>query len=461
MNEKIAVCPENKPEKKRLRGMRKKRFERRVFTLIILALMAVVIIAPAVFYYYNTPPLGDPEAKVTSVFYTGACLACRDFVLDSYVPWLEANGVPPIKLKNINGPDSKNYMAEKELFRKHYKVPKPFEQPIEIFIVSDITTILIGDAPRGLVDALLSPQNQTRISNSTNWLLYYQKDYMEPKSGYTLWGFQGEPRTYNLTAPIGDYIMYFETQGKGLPVPDEYKFRERSEFDWGFLLLVTWSAILDGINPCAIAILIFFITFLYSGRSSRSRVAMMGSTYIMSIYTIYFLIGLGLFAVMTSVETGLFIITIGSIVMIVLGFISLRDYLFPSLPLSLEVPYSVRKQVTGWLEKVTLPATAVIGLLIGAYTFPCSGAIYVVIVSMLAVKVNFATGLIYLFYYNFCFVMPLIIILIGGSNKAVARRLKEWQYMSNKRLRAFSGVVMIALGLIILVWFVMYRLPEM
>jgi cytochrome c biogenesis protein CcdA len=447
---------EGKPH---LRGVRKKRFERRIFTLIMIALLAVIIVAPAVFYYYETPPVDDPATHETAIFYEGGCLECRDFTENNYVPWLKAIGVPQIKLKNLDGPGSKRFREEKQLFRKYYKVPSVFQQPIEVFVVSNVTTIFIGDIWKELMDGFLSPVNQTRIANSTTKMLYYQKDYLQPKSGYTVWGFAGGPETYNVSTPIRQYLTYLETQGRGLPIPDEYRYKEQAEFDLGFFWTVTVAALLDGINPCAFAILIYFITFLYSGKSSRTRVLIMGSTYIMAIYTIYFLIGLGLFAVLTSVAAGLLIVTIGSIVMIVLGFISLRDLLFPSLPVSLEVPYAVRKQVTNWLEKSTLPATALIGLLIGAYTFPCSGAIYVVIVSLLSVKTNFLIGLMYLLYYNVCFVAPLIIILGVGSNKKVADKLKDWEYKSNKKLRIASGIIMIALGIAILTWFVFYKLP--
>jgi uncharacterized membrane protein HdeD (DUF308 family) len=48
----------------------------------------------------------------------------------------------------------------------------------------------------------------------------------------------------------------------------------------------------------------------------------------------------------------------------------------------------------------------------------------------------------------------LMIILGIGSNKTIANKLKDWEYKSNKWLRIAAGFVMIALGLIILVWYI-------
>jgi len=445
--------------KKKLRGMKKKRLERRVFGIIVIALVVVIIVAPALFLMNERGPMDDPSEDGVSLYYEGGCLSCREFVDDSLIPYLKQAGVQDIQKKNLDGPDGMTYHEERHLFRKYYKVPNEFQQPIEVFLVSDVTTILIGDPTEDIVLSILSQENQTRIGLSTKKVLFYQEDYMEPgQDSYFLWGFKGEPRSYQLDAPISDYLDYFEQTGKDQPVPDKYKFQEEVKTDLAFVLLVTISALLDGINPCAIAILIFFITFLYSTKGSRSKVMMMGSIYILAIYTIYFLIGLGLFSVLSSFKAAFTITMIGAVVVIILGLISMRDYLFPHLPFTIEVPYSVRNKITKMIQNVTLPTTLLIGLVIGAYTFPCSGAIYVVIISLISVKANFVLGLAYLFWYNLWFVMPLIAILVVTSNKRIADRMKEWERKTAMKMKFFSGVVMVALGVFIIVWYVFFKI---
>ena len=131
---------------------------------------------------------------------------------------------------------------------------------------------------------------------------------------------------------------------------------------------------------------------------------------------------------------------------------------FPHLPFTVEVPYSVRNKITKMIQNVPLPTTLLIGLVIGAYTFPCSGAIYVVIVSLISVKANFLLGLAYLFWYNLWFVMPLLVILVVASNRSVAGRMKEWERKTARKMKFFSGVVMVALGVFIIVWYLIVRL---
>jgi cytochrome c biogenesis protein CcdA len=459
MSKKKVTGGSRKKGKKKRRGMRKKRFERRVFATIVIALTIVIIVAPALFLMSERGPMDDPSKEGTSVYFEGSCLSCKDYVKRYYVQMLEDADAPDIEKKDFTGINAMTYNEERNLFRKHYKVPEVFTQPIEVFVVSNITTIFIGDAPWDILSSLLSPENQTRIKASTNKILFYTDEYLEPhKSSYVLWGFKGEPKEYPINTSIDVYLDYFEQTGKDLPVPDKYKYKEETQTDLAFLAVVTVSGFLDGINPCAIAILIFFITFLYTTKGTRAKVTMMGSIYILAIFTIYFLIGLGIFAALSSLQAAFIITMIGAIIVIILGFISMRDYLFPHLPFTVEVPQSLKKRITKMIQGATLPTTLVIGLVIGAYTFPCSGAIYVVIISLLAVKTNFLAGLGYLLWYNLWFVMPLIIILAIASNRNVADRMKDWERKTAKKVKAFSGLVMIALGVFIIVWYVIYQL---
>ncbi|MBM4466616.1 MAG: hypothetical protein FJ014_13865 [Chloroflexi bacterium] len=94
------------------------------------------------------------------------------------------------------------------------------------------------------------------------------------------------------------------------------------------------------------------------------------------------------------------------------------------------------------------------GFLVGLCTFPCSGGIYVAIVGLLSTRTTYFQGLGYLSLYNLMFVMPLVIILALATDRRVLHRLRLAQQSQSRRLRLLSGLLMIATGVVILLWFV-------
>ncbi|MFH1126129.1 MAG: hypothetical protein V1703_03305, partial [Candidatus Altiarchaeota archaeon] len=61
--------------------------------------------------------------------------------------------------------------------------------------------------------------------------------------------------------------------------------------------LVLVTGLVDSINPCAFAVMIFLLTFLFEVSSSSRRVLKAGLAYIISVYVTYFLSGLGFLSV--------------------------------------------------------------------------------------------------------------------------------------------------------------------
>ncbi|MCK5617390.1 hypothetical protein KAR91_86810, partial [Candidatus Pacearchaeota archaeon] len=180
----------------------------------------------------------------------------------------------------------------------------------------------------------------------------------------------------------------------------------------------------------------------------------MGIVYIFAIFLVYFLIGLGLLNAILLSNQPHFMARVGAVLVIVLGGINLVNYAFPQIPQILKTPKFSWERLKNWIYRSTLPSALVAGLLVGLCTFPCSGGIYVAVLGLLAAKTTYFGGLGYLYIYNIMFVLPLIFILVGISNKPVAKKLAKWERSSSQWIRLFSGLVMIALGVIILIWFI-------
>jgi cytochrome c biogenesis protein CcdA len=118
------------------------------------------------------------------------------------------------------------------------------------------------------------------------------------------------------------------------------------------------------------------------------------------------------------------------------------------------MPAAAGDKTNEWLKQATVPATIGVGLLVGLCTFPCSGGIYVSIITLLNAKTTLAWGVGYLALYNVLFVVPLLTILFAAGNRVVAKRWARWERENSLRIRLWYGVAMVGLGVVMLAWII-------
>jgi cytochrome c biogenesis protein CcdA len=222
------------------------------------------------------------------------------------------------------------------------------------------------------------------------------------------------------------------------------------------LALIVVSGLLDGINPCAFAVLLFFVAFLFvtsrtSLEQTKRRLLLVGSIYITGVYLAYLMIGLGIIRIITITPFSHLVAKIGGVLVILLGTVNIKDYFWPGRGPSLRMSTSQWKAVRRWIRKSTVPSSFIMGLLVSLFEFPCTGGIYFAILGMLAQKTTFTQGFIYLVIYNVAFVLPLIILLVFVSHRRVVRfSLENWQRRRGKIMRLLLGLVMVILGIFLL-----------
>jgi hypothetical protein len=108
--------------------------------------------------------------------------------------------------------------------------------------------------------------------------------------------------------------------------------RSKSMLSLPILPLIIISGLLDGINPCAFAVLLFFLAFLFRvmqsspNRETKRRIIEVGTVYITSIYIAYLLIGIGILNAIAFLPFSNLIALLGAILVIALGIISIKDY---------------------------------------------------------------------------------------------------------------------------------------
>lgn len=217
------------------------------------------------------------------------------------------------------------------------------------------------------------------------------------------------------------------------------------------LPLVSVSALIDSINPCAFGILLLTIAFLFSVGQSRSGILKIGGTYILGIFTVYILIGLGILQVLYLFNTPHFMAKVGAVILIVIGVVDLIGGYFPSFPLRLSIPQSAHRKIAELMNKASIPTAFFLGVLVGLCEFPCTGGPYLMVLGLLHDQGTYLAGVGYLLLYNLIFVSPLVVILLIASDNALLEKVKSWKKSETKNMRLWGGIAMVILGIIIFI----------
>lgn len=211
------------------------------------------------------------------------------------------------------------------------------------------------------------------------------------------------------------------------------------------------AGLVDGVNPCAISLLVFFISFLTGLHRSKGSVLRMGAAYILGLYVVYFALGLGLVNTISILGIEHPIGKLGAAILILLGVLNLRDAFTYETPLlkfpSFAVP--MVKRLTG---RAVIPAALVLGGFVSLFEFACSGGAYIGVLILLSSKARFWEGVGYLLLYNIFFALPLVVVLLLGTRAENLVRIDRWRVLNRRQMKAVTGVFMILLAVATYYW---------
>jgi len=211
------------------------------------------------------------------------------------------------------------------------------------------------------------------------------------------------------------------------------------------LPLVISCALIDSVNPCAFAVLIFLLLSIIT-LETRRRVLLVGGAYITAVFIFYLLSGIGLFALIQGSGFSQVLFTASAVLAILLGLINVIDAIRKKEGFILAIPARGKETFDRFIRAATLPAAFALGILVGIFELPCTGGIYLAILSMMSGTLTLQAGLPYLLLYNFLFILPLIIILLVVSFGLSPEAVNSWRLENRRLLRIAIGLAMILIG---------------
>ena len=234
------------------------------------------------------------------------------------------------------------------------------------------------------------------------------------------------------------------------------------------ILTIVSAGLLDGINPCAFATLIFFISYLTFVGRKRREILWVGLGFSGAVFVTYLLIGFGIlsfiqhFSFLPLFSRIVYILTIAFA--LVLGILSLYDYIQlkrgrPS-EMKLQLPDFLKKRIHQTIREESKStryflAAIAAGFIVSLLEFTCTGQVYLpTILFVTNIPSLRANAISYLVLYNLMFIIPLLIIFgvvyWGVTSEQLAFFLKK----RTSSIKLFTSLLFFALAGILILSFI-------
>ena len=217
--------------------------------------------------------------------------------------------------------------------------------------------------------------------------------------------------------------------------------------------IALWFA--DGINPCMFWVLIFLLTYLVSV-GSRKKVLYSGLIFVVTTFVLYSAIMYWMHKLLFNTSFFLkYISTVKYVIWIlaiILWIIEVKDFFWYGKWVSLAIPKWAKPTLEYITKKGTYMSAFVLAVLSTFVELPCTIWIPLAYVWAVGTKINIFAAL---WIYNFFFVLPLIIIILGIYYWISAFKTKDWDLainkVSNKKImRLVAGIILITLWILFL-----------
>jgi cytochrome c biogenesis protein CcdA len=226
--------------------------------------------------------------------------------------------------------------------------------------------------------------------------------------------------------------------------PDEGAQTLMERFQKMGWVAVLLAGLVDGLNPCAFATIIFFVSYLTLSGKKGKQILLTGASFTVGVFVAYLIVGLGFYKVLDLVKVYMSVISkivyvLTAIFCLVLAFMSIRDYFKTKEgdlnDMALKLPEPLRKRINAAVREGRKSSSYylsafVTGLIISILELACTGQIYLpVIISMSTMPELRGRATLFLVLYNLMFIVPLIIVFIlayyGTTSKQFTNFLKK------------------------------------
>ena len=189
-------------------------------------------------------------------------------------------------------------------------------------------------------------------------------------------------------------------------------------------LAVAGAGLLDGINPCAFATIVFFISYMNLVGRGRKEMLIAGGAFALAVFVTYLFVGLGTLSFMNYINqfSGVTkcVYLIAATATFAFAGLSLYDAVKAkqgkTKDILLQLPRALKLRIHKVIRERTrtsgvIVGALVIGFVISALELVCTGQVYLPTLTFVAgIEGMHTHAIAYLLLYNFMFIVPLLVV---------------------------------------------------
>jgi len=208
------------------------------------------------------------------------------------------------------------------------------------------------------------------------------------------------------------------------------------------------GGLVDGINPCAFAVIVFLISFL----SVKKEVLVPAVMFILGVFICYFLLGIGGYYFLKKIIIPTIASVLTRIIAILIICLGIVHFFDKTEKPAFSLPETRRKKIRSLIIRTGLingnPSSFfLLGIIIALMEATCTGQVYLpVIYSFVALGIEKAY--LYLLVYNLFFIMPLCFVAYLGIKAKEVLKTFDVKYL--KKFKIALGIFLVGLGIYLL-----------
>ncbi len=223
---------------------------------------------------------------------------------------------------------------------------------------------------------------------------------------------------------------------------------------------VIGAGLLDGVNPCAFATMVFLISYLSVRKRKGHELLATGAAFTIGVFLAYLGVGLGLLRFLTALpilETiGKWIYGLTLVLCLALAWGSIADYQKARKgrleDMSLKLPERLRGLIRGLIREGSrarnyVLASLLLGFAVSIVELACTGQVYLpTIVFVLGLPEWRARAAVALLAYNVMFIAPLIAIFLMAYYGTTSKQLLDWMDRHAAAVKLGTAVLFLLLA---------------
>lgn len=215
-------------------------------------------------------------------------------------------------------------------------------------------------------------------------------------------------------------------------------------------LLLT-AGILSGFNPCLLAVMAFLASVTLTQKGRRKEMLKITLGFSTGIFTMHMLAGLSILGTVSFVpEIRSYFSEIAVLMTALLGVWHIYDayWLRKHAKSTFRTPQPLKDFMSRMDEKNLLLLSFLAGGMFSLVKAPCVGAVYLSLLSLLAMKTDIIRGIEYMWIFNLGLLLPVVLLGLLLAFGLSPKKVTEFRERKRVGIRLTTGLILIALALL-------------